>query len=43
MPDALQVLAPVGEVVISKQVAVGTAPPLHIYVDRPDRTGDASA
>jgi hypothetical protein len=33
----------VKEVVISKQVVDGTAPPLHIYADRPDRTGEASA
>jgi len=33
----------VGEVVISKQVVEGTAPPLHIYADRSTRTGDASA
>jgi len=33
----------VEEVVISKQVVDGTAPPLYIYADRPDRTGDASA
>src|SRR5712672_1536431 len=30
-------------VVITKQVVEGTAPPLHIYPDRTDRTGDASA
>ena len=33
----------VGEVVISKQVVEGTAPPLYIYADRSVRTGDASA
>jgi len=33
----------VGEVVISKQVVDGTAPPLYIYADRSDRTGDARA
>ena len=33
----------VEEVVITKQVVEGTAPPLHIYPDRSDRTGDASA
>jgi ATP-dependent Clp protease ATP-binding subunit ClpX len=33
----------VEEVVISKQVVDGTAPPLYIYADRSDRTGDASA
>jgi ATP-dependent protease Clp ATPase subunit len=33
----------VEEVVISKQVVDGTAPPLYIYADRTDRTGDASA
>jgi ATP-dependent Clp protease ATP-binding subunit ClpX len=33
----------VGEVVISKQVVDGTAPPLYIYADRSDRAGDASA
>src|SRR5580693_4050808 len=33
----------VQEVVISKQVVDGTAPPLYIYADRSDRTGDASA
>jgi ATP-dependent Clp protease ATP-binding subunit ClpX len=33
----------VAEVVITKQVVDGTAPPLHIYPDRSDRTGDASA
>ena len=31
------------EVVISKQVVGGTAPPLYIYADRSDQTGDASA
>jgi len=30
-------------VVITKQVVEGTAPPLHIYPDRSDRTTDASA
>jgi ATP-dependent Clp protease ATP-binding subunit ClpX len=33
----------VQEVVISKQVVDGTAPPLYIYADRSDRAGDASA
>ena len=33
----------VEEVVISKQVVEGTAPPLYIYADRSDRTGKASA
>jgi ATP-dependent Clp protease ATP-binding subunit ClpX len=33
----------VKEVVISKQVVEGAAPPLHIYADRPDTTGEASA
>ena len=33
----------VAEVVITKQVVEGTAPPLHIYPDRSDRTGGASA
>ena len=33
----------VEEVVISKQVVEGTAPPLYIYAGRSDRTGDASA
>ena len=33
----------VAEVVITKQVVEGTAPPLHIYPDRTDRTSDASA
>ena len=33
----------VEEVVISKQVVEGTAPPLYIYADRSDRTGDATA
>jgi ATP-dependent Clp protease ATP-binding subunit ClpX len=33
----------VKEVVISKQVVEGAAPPLHIYADSPDRTGEASA
>jgi ATP-dependent Clp protease ATP-binding subunit ClpX len=33
----------VREVVISKQVVEGTAPPLYIYVDGSDRTDDASA
>jgi len=33
----------VEEVVISKQVVEGTGPPLYIYADRSDRTGDASA
>ncbi len=33
----------VAEVVITKQVVEGTAPPLHIYPDRSDRTGDTSA
>jgi ATP-dependent Clp protease ATP-binding subunit ClpX len=33
----------VEEVVVSKQVVEGTGPPLYIYADRSDRTGDASA
>jgi ATP-dependent Clp protease ATP-binding subunit ClpX len=33
----------VQEVVISKQVVEGSAPPLYVYADRSDRTGDASA
>jgi len=33
----------VEEVVISKQVVEGTAPPLYIYGDRSDRTGEGSA
>jgi ATP-dependent Clp protease ATP-binding subunit ClpX len=33
----------VEEVVITKQVVEGTAPPLHIYPDRLTRTGDAIA
>src|ERR1700691_2913170 len=33
----------VAEVVITKQAVDGTAPPLHIYPDRTDRTGDATA
>ena len=33
----------VEEVVISKQVVEGTAPPLYIYADRPDRAGNAIA
>jgi ATP-dependent Clp protease ATP-binding subunit ClpX len=33
----------VKEVVISRQVVEGTAPPLYIYADRPDRAGDAGA
>jgi ATP-dependent Clp protease ATP-binding subunit ClpX len=32
----------VAEVVISKQVVEGTAPPLYIYADRSDRTDDTS-
>src|SRR5260370_163290 len=32
----------VEEVVISKQVVEGTAPPLYIYADRSDRTGNAT-
>jgi ATP-dependent Clp protease ATP-binding subunit ClpX len=32
----------VEEVVVSKEVVEGTARPLYIYVDRADRTGDAS-
>jgi ATP-dependent Clp protease ATP-binding subunit ClpX len=36
-------LESVEEVVITKQVVEGTAPPLHIYPDRSDRTSDASA
>jgi hypothetical protein len=33
----------VGEVVISKQVIDGTAPPLYIYADRTDRAGNTVA
>jgi ATP-dependent Clp protease ATP-binding subunit ClpX len=33
----------VAEVVITKQVVEGTAPPLHIYPDRSTRIGDAIA
>jgi ATP-dependent Clp protease ATP-binding subunit ClpX len=33
----------VGQVVISKQVVEGTAPPLYIYADSLDQTGDGSA
>jgi ATP-dependent protease Clp ATPase subunit len=33
----------VQEVVISKQVVEGTAPPLYVYADRSDHTRDASA
>jgi ATP-dependent Clp protease ATP-binding subunit ClpX len=33
----------VDEVLISKQVVQGTAPPLYIYADRSDRAADASA
>jgi ATP-dependent Clp protease ATP-binding subunit ClpX len=33
----------VGEVVISKQVIDGTAPPLYIYADRADRAGNTVA
>jgi ATP-dependent Clp protease ATP-binding subunit ClpX len=33
----------VQEVVISKQVVEGTGPPLYVYADRSDHTGDASA
>src|SRR5271169_3276428 len=33
----------VGEVMISKQVVEGTAPPLYIYADRSDQTAGASA
>jgi ATP-dependent Clp protease ATP-binding subunit ClpX len=33
----------VEKVMISKQVVEGTAPPLYIYADRLDRTGDTSA
>ena len=36
-------LEDVKEVVISRQVVEGTAPPLYIYADRADRTGDAGA
>jgi ATP-dependent Clp protease ATP-binding subunit ClpX len=36
-------LEDVKEVVISRQVVEGTTPPLYIYVDHPDRTGDAGA
>ena len=33
----------VKDVVISRQVVEGTAPPLYIYADRPDRTGEVGA
>jgi ATP-dependent Clp protease ATP-binding subunit ClpX len=33
----------VQEVVISKQVVEGTAPPLYVYADRSGHSGDASA
>jgi ATP-dependent Clp protease ATP-binding subunit ClpX len=33
----------VNEVVISRQVVEGTAPPLYIHSDRPDRSGDVGA
>jgi ATP-dependent Clp protease ATP-binding subunit ClpX len=33
----------VEEVVVSKQVVEGTAPPLYIYSESAERTGDASA
>jgi ATP-dependent Clp protease ATP-binding subunit ClpX len=33
----------VGEVVISKQVVDGTAPPLYIYADHSNQTDGASA
>ena len=33
----------VEEVVVSKQVVEGTAPPLYIYSENAERTGDASA
>ncbi len=36
-------LEDVKELVISRQVVEGTAPPLYIYADRADRTGDAGA
>jgi ATP-dependent Clp protease ATP-binding subunit ClpX len=36
-------LEDVQEVVISKQVVEGTAPPLYVYADRSGLTGDASA
>ena len=39
----LPTLEGVEEVVITKQVVEGTAPPLHIYPDRSDRTGGSSA
>jgi ATP-dependent Clp protease ATP-binding subunit ClpX len=39
----LPCLEGVGEVVISKQVVEGTAPPLYIYAESTDRAGDASA
>ena len=34
-------LGEVKKVVISRQVVEGTTPPLYIYADHPDRTGDA--
>jgi ATP-dependent Clp protease ATP-binding subunit ClpX len=36
-------LEAVEEVVVSKQVVEGTAPPLYIYAENAERTGDASA
>jgi ATP-dependent Clp protease ATP-binding subunit ClpX len=33
----------VEEVVVSKQVVEGTAPPLYIYSENVEQTGDASA
>jgi len=33
-------LEDVKEVVISRQLVEGTTPPLYIYADHPDRTGD---
>jgi ATP-dependent Clp protease ATP-binding subunit ClpX len=41
--DTMFELEGVEEAVITKQVVEGTAPPLHIYPDRSDRTSDASA
>ena len=46
LPDTMFVLPTlegVEEVVVSNQVVEGTAAPLYIYVDKTNRTGDASA
>ncbi len=41
--DVAPTMEGVEEVVITKQVVEGTAPPLHIYPDSTDRTSDAIA